>query len=179
MSEGIDLPPLALPRTTPETCLSPEERLARLEQAVPQIVAACAGETDAITLQATVACLLFQTFAQSNFCGFYRRVAERTLAVGPYQGSMGCLRIDFGRGVCGTCAREKATQRIPDVHAVPDHIACDGRSRSELVVPVLRGGELFAVFDVDSPYPDAFSEKEAHAVEALLRTIFDRPDVRF
>ena len=179
MSEGIDLPPLDLPRTTPETLLAPAQRLARLQQALPQIKAACDGETDAVSLQATVACLLYQTLAQANFCGFYRRVAERTLAVGPYQGSMGCLRIDFDRGVCGKCARTKEVQRIPDVHAVPDHIACDGRSRSELVVPVVRGGELFAVFDVDSPYPDAFSAEEAGALEALLRAVFDRPDVRF
>jgi GAF domain-containing protein len=179
MSEGIDLPLLDSPRATPETLLSTTKRHARLLQATPQILAACEGETDAVALQATLSCLLFQTLAQANFCGFYRRVGEHTLAVGPYQGSMGCLRIDFARGVCGKCARTKEVQLIPDVHAVPDHIACDGRSRSELVVPVLRAGQLFAVFDVDSPYPDAFSEEEARAVESLIRAVFDRPDVRF
>ncbi len=179
MSEGIDLPKLDQPRVAAETLLSPSLRLARLQLAAPQIRAACDGETDAVSLQATIACLLYQTLAQSNFCGFYRRVGERTLAVGPYQGSMGCLRIDFDRGVCGKCARTMEVQRVPDVHAIADHIACDGRSRSELVVPVVRAGELHAVFDVDSPYIDAFTEEEAQEVVALLSAVFDRPDVRF
>ncbi len=179
MSEGIDLPHLDVPRLALETLLSPSLRLARLQQAAPQIRAACDGETDAVSLEATLACLLYQTLAQSNFCGFYRRVGERTLAVGPYQGSMGCLRIDFDRGVCGKCARTREVQRIPDVHEIADHIACDGRSRSELVVPVVRAGELHAVFDVDSPYLDAFSAEEAQEVLALLTAIFDRPEVCF
>ena len=179
MSEGIDLPDLDLPRTAPETLLTPSQRLARLRQAAPQIIAACADETDAVALQATLACLLYQTLAQANFCGFYRRASATTLAVGPYQGSMGCLRIDFARGVCGRCARTQEVQLVPDVHAVRDHIACDGRSRSELVVPVVRGDELHAVFDVDSPYPDAFSPDEAAELLALIRAVFDRPDVRF
>ena len=174
MSEGIDLPTLATPRAAAETLLDPEARVSRLAHAVPQILAACEGETDLVSIQATLACLLFQTLAQSNFCGFYRRVGPRTLAVGPYQGSMGCLRIDFDRGVCGKCARTMATQLVPDVHAVEDHIACDGRSRSELVVPVTVRGQLVAVFDVDSPFPDAFSPKEADLLLALMKGAFDR-----
>jgi GAF domain-containing protein len=179
MSEGIVLPDLPTPRVARETLLTETERVSRLGAAVPQILAACEGETDAVALQATLACLLFQTLAQTNFCGFYRRVDARTLAVGPYQGSMGCLRIDFDRGVCGKCARTREVQRIPDVRKVPDHIACDDRSLSELVLPVIAGGELRAVLDLDSPQADAFSEEEARMLAALLRDVFDRDGVRF
>ena len=130
-------------------------------------------------LEATLACLLWEVLSHANFCGFYRRVGPRTLAVGPYQGSMGCLRIDFDRGVCGACARTREVQRIDDVHAFPGHIACDPRSRSELVVPVVAGGELRAVLDVDSPHLAAFSAAEADRVHALVRRTFDRAGVVF
>lgn len=174
MSEGIDLPPV--PR---ETLLPPAAREARLTEALPSIRAVIAGERDAVALQATLACLLWETLVQTNWCGFYRRVAPTTLAVGPYQGRMGCLRIDFARGVCGAAARTREVQRVPDVHAFPGHIACDSRSRSELVVPVVEGGELRAVLDLDSPHVDAFSEGEAALLVALMREAFDRPDVSF
>jgi GAF domain-containing protein len=179
MSEGILLPDLAVPRTSRETLLSSNERVARLAAAMPQIVAACTGETDAVALQATIACLLFQTLAQTNFCGFYRRVDARTLAVGPYQGSMGCLRIDFDRGVCGKCARTREVQLVPDVRKVADHIACDDRSLSELVLPVVARGELRAVLDLDSPFAEAFSDEESKMLGALVRDVFDRDDVVF
>ena len=81
----------------------------RIELARPQILSVTEGETDAVALEATLACLLFETVVQTNFCGFYRRVAKEELAVGPYQGSMGCLRIAFSRGVCGACARTRLT----------------------------------------------------------------------
>lgn len=173
MSEGIDLP--ELPR---ETLLPVAERLARLDHALPQIRAVLEGETDAVAMQSTLACLLFQTLVQTNWCGFYRRVAPTTLAVGPYQGTMGCLRIDFARGVCGACARTREVQLVPDVEAFPGHIGCDARSRSELVVPLVAGGELRAVLDLDSPHLDAFSREEAARLLDLLRA-FDRPDVVF
>jgi L-methionine (R)-S-oxide reductase len=168
MAEGIGLPVIAR-----HTLLGEDERVARLEAAIPAIVAACAGEDDVIALEATVACLLYETLVQSNWCGFYRRVDERTLVVGPYQGSMGCLRIDFGRGVCGACATTRETQLVEDVHTFPDHIACDARSRSEVVVPVLRAGALEAVLDVDSPHVGAFCRREAALLERLVRDVFD------
>ncbi len=167
MSEGMDLPPLA--RGTLE--LLPA-RIARLDRALPQIRAAVEGETDAIVIQATLACLLWETLVQTNWCGFYRRVGPATLAVGPYQGSMGCLRIDFGRGVCGACARTKQVQLVPDVSAFPDHIACDDRTRSELVIPVVVRDELIAVLDLDSPHLAAFSEAEADRLLALVSEVF-------
>ncbi len=173
MAEGISLPPAAR-----EVLFSQEEREMRLELARPQILSVCESETDAVALQATLACLLFETMVQTNFCGFYRRVAHEELAVGPYHGSMGCLRISFARGVCGACARTKTTQRVDDVHERSDHISCDSRSRSELVVPVLsEAGELRAVLDLDSPHVAGFSEGEARALEHLVGAIFGRRDI--
>jgi len=167
MSEGISLPPL--PRGA---LLAEGERVARLREAAPQIEAAVADEEDEIVVEATLACLLYQTLAQTNWCGFYRRTGERLLTVGPYQGTMGCLRIAFERGVCGACAREQRTVLVPDVHAFPGHIACDDASRSELVVPVIAGGELRAVLDLDSPHPGGFCQGEAALIEALIARAF-------
>lgn len=167
MSEGILLEKVARGTLLPEA-----ERVVRLESALPQILAAVEGETDEVALQATLACLLWETLPQSNWCGFYRRVGERMLAVGPYQGGMGCLRIAFERGVCGACARTGATQRVPDVYAFPGHIACDDATRSELVIPVMIGGHLEAVLDLDSPHPEGFSEAEARLLEGLLTRTF-------
>lgn len=167
MSEGILLSPAAR-----GTLLSVAERIARLDAALPQIRAALEGENDAVAIEATLACLLWETLVQSNWCGFYRRVDERTLAVGPYQGTMGCLRIDLARGVCGACARTATVQRVPDVSLFPGHIACDDRTRSELVLPVVRDGRVLAVLDLDSPHLDAFSSEEAERLTALVRDVF-------
>lgn len=167
MSEGILLPPLAR-----GTLQSSSERVARLEEALPQIRAAVGGETDAVGIQATLACLLWETMVQTSWCGFYRRVDERTLVVGPYQGTMGCLRIDFARGICGACARTREVQLVPDVSKVAAHIACDDRTRSELVIPVVSRGELRAVLDLDAPELDAFSEREAALLVDLLDAVF-------
>ncbi|MFO0675242.1 MAG: GAF domain-containing protein [Polyangiaceae bacterium] len=172
MSEGILLPPV--PRGT---LLAESARLARFDEALPQIRAALEGESDPVALQATLACLLWEVFAQANWCGFYRRVGETMLAVGPYQGGMGCLRIDFARGVCGRAARTNEVQLVPDVHAFPGHIACDDRTRSELVVPVAPSGVVRAVLDLDSPHPAGFSEAEATRLVALVAETFDRPTI--
>jgi GAF domain-containing protein len=151
-----------------------DERLARLDAALPQIRAALEGETDAVAIEATLACLLWETLVQTNWCGFYRRVDERTLAVGPYQGTMGCLRIDLARGVCGACACTGEVQLVPDVALFPGHIACDDRTRSELVVPITSGGAVRAVLDLDSPHLDAFSRAEADRLVALASEVFAR-----
>src|SRR5207253_11151573 len=126
-------------------------------------------------LQATLACLLWETLAQANWCGFYRRVGETELAVGPYQGSMGCMRISFSRGVCGACARTGEVQLVDDVLAVADHIACDARSRSELVVPIFDGERrLQAMLDLDSPHLAGFCRGEADRLNTLLNDVFTR-----
>lgn len=167
MSEGILLEPVARGTLMPESA-----RVARLQAAMPQILAALEGETDEVALEATLACLLWEALPQANWCGFYRRVADRMLAVGPYQGGMGCLRIPFERGVCGACARTGTTQLVPDVQAFPGHIACDDATRSELVIPITVGGRLWAVLDLDSPHPDGFSAAEARILEALMARVF-------
>jgi GAF domain-containing protein len=176
MSEGIALAPLARDVLPTES-----ERLARIREALPQIKAVLEGERDAIALEATLACLLWETLPWCNWVGFYRRVDERTLKVGPYQGTMGCLTISFDRGVCGAAARTGEIQRVPDVHAFAGHIACDDRSRSELVIPVFDSeGTVRAVLDLDSTVVDAFGEEEARILDALLRETFtERDEVRF
>ncbi len=136
------------------------------------------GEPDRVARMATVSCLLAAAFPDNLWTGFY--VVDprhpRQLVVGPYQGSLGCLRIDFGRGVCGTCAETGAVQVVEDVHAFAGHIACDARSRSEIVVPVRDGaGTLLAVLDVDSPRVGAFVQADAEALQALVDAVFAVP----
>jgi GAF domain-containing protein len=167
MSEGILLAPVER-----GTLLTKDERVARFRDADPQIRAAVAGETDAVAIEATLSCLLWETLVQTSWCGFYRRVGEATLAVGPYQGTMGCLRIDFARGVCGAAARTQEVQLVPDVDAFPGHIACDDRTRSELVIPIVSAGTLRAVLDLDSPHLNGFSRAEADLLAALVRDVF-------
>lgn len=124
---------------------------------------------DAIAGMATTSALLHHAFGHL-WTGFYRVVEPgRLLRVGPYQGSLGCQEIAFGRGVCGTAAAERRTVVVPDVHAFPGHIACDARSRSEIVVPVFdRHGELLAVLDIDSSVPAAFGEADEAGLARLV-----------
>jgi GAF domain-containing protein len=127
------------------------------------------GSTDAIAGMATTATLLHHAFGHL-WTGFYRVVEpDRLLRVGPYQGSLGCLDIAFGRGVCGTAAAERRTVVVPDVHAFPGHIACDGRSRSEIVLPVVdASGALIAVLDIDSAEPARFDDADAAGLDTLV-----------
>ncbi len=118
----------------------------------------CEGETDEIAIMATVACELYSFSEQFDWVGFYRNVGGDVLKIGPYQGGHGCLVIPFERGVCGKCAREQKVQNVPDVNAVPHHIACSSSTQSELVVPILRDGVLIAVLDVDSNSRAAFDQ---------------------
>lgn len=133
------------------------------------------GSDDPIAAMATMSALLHHAFGHL-WTGFYRVVEpDRLLRVGPYQGSLGCLDIQFGRGVCGTAAAEKRSVVVPDVHAFPGHITCDPRSRSEIVVPVLAAdGSLIAVLDIDSSVPDGFSEEDRVGLESLVAW-FARP----
>ncbi len=128
------------------------------------------GVDDPVAEMATVSSLVHHAFG-FLWTGFYRVVeADRRLRVGPYQGTLGCLEIEFGKGVCGTAAQERRTVIVPDVDHFPGHIACDSRSRSEIVVPVFNArGELFAVFDVDSEVTGTFDERDALGLESILR----------
>ncbi len=127
------------------------------------------GSDDVISGMATLSALLHHAFSHL-WTGFYRVVEpNRLLRVGPYQGSLGCQEITFGRGVCGTAAAERRTVVVADVHAFPGHIACDARSRSEIVVPVFdASGDLIAVLDIDSPVPDAFGDEDREGLERLV-----------
>ena len=129
------------------------------------------GEDDLISKMSTVSCEVFHAFDHLNWVGFYRRTGERTLKVGPYQGGHGCLVIDFDRGVCGRCAREKSVQIENDVTKLPYHIACSSDTRAEIVLPVMKSGELVAVFDIDSPVPGAFDKTDRKYLEEIVRMI--------
>jgi GAF domain-containing protein len=123
-----------------------------------------AGEPDAVANMANAAALISETLPELNWAGFYRNIGGE-LVVGPFQGRPACIRIKFGEGVCGAAAATLQPQRVDDVHAFPGHIACDSASASELVVPIVRDGELLAVLDLDSPKPSRFdAEDEAGCV---------------
>ena len=130
------------------------------------------GEDDLISALSPVSCELYQAFDHWNWVGFYRRINEQTLKVGPYQGGHGCLTIDINRGVCGACVREKAVQLVPDVHAVPHHIACSSETRSEIVLPVMDdSGEVVAVLDIDSTEENTFDEVDQKYLEEIVRWV--------
>ena len=132
------------------------------------------GEPDAIANMANASALIFETLPDVNWVGFYRNV-DGGLIVGPFQGRPACVRIAFGEGVCGAAAATLQVQRVEDVHAFPGHIACDSASNSEIVVPLIRDGELLGVLDIDSPNRGRFdAEDEAGCVrlgEILARAI--------
>lgn len=132
-----------------------------------------AGERDAVANMANIAALLWDFLPALNWAGFYRMV-EGELVLGPFIGRPACIRIPLGRGVCGTAAATGASQLVEDVHAFPGHIACDAASASELVVPVLRDGEVIAVIDLDSPEKARFDEDDQAGIEALAAAIAKR-----
>lgn len=131
------------------------------------------GETDTVALMATVACELHHADPRFDWTGFYRVTEPGLLKIGPYQGGHGCLVIPFERGVCGAAARTGVVQLVADVEAFPGHIACASSTRSEIVLPVRNGGgEIIAVLDIDSDQPDAFTQADADALEAILAATF-------
>ena len=132
-----------------------------------------AGEPDAVANMANLAALIWQFVPRLNWAGFYRAQGEE-LVLGPFAGKPACIRIPFGQGVCGTAAQSGKTQLVDDVNAFPGHIACDAASRSELVVPVKRGGQVIAVIDLDSPEPSRFDAADAAGIEALAVAIAER-----
>ena len=131
------------------------------------------GEPDAVANMANIAALLWEYLPDVNWTGFYR-VIDGELVLGPFQGKPACIRIPFGKGVCGTAAQSGETQLVQDVHAFPGHIACDANSASELVVPVKRNGTVIAVIDLDSPTLNRFDTEDAKGAELLARMIADR-----
>ncbi|MCB2014265.1 MAG: GAF domain-containing protein [Sphingobium sp.] len=132
------------------------------------------GERDAIANMANVTALIWQFLPDLNWAGFYRLVAndeKSELVLGPFQGKAACIRIALGQGVCGTAAATRQTQCIADVHAFPGHIACDAASASEIVVPLVHGGRLIGVLDLDSPLLARFDDDDVAGLEALCAGI--------
>ncbi|MDZ4335980.1 MAG: GAF domain-containing protein [Pseudomonas sp.] len=142
---------------------------------VAQLQALLAGERDFIANAAQFSAFLFQELGDLNWAGFYLARGEE-LVLGPFQGKVACVRIPFGRGVCGAAAATGQTQRVEDVHAFAGHIACDSASNSELVVPLFKGGRLLGVLDLDSPSLARFSAADQAGIERLVEVFVELTD---
>lgn len=142
----------------------------KYEELVAQAKALSEAENDEIALMANVAAIIHGTF-HFWWTGFYRVVGEE-LVLGPFQGSLACTRIKFGRGVCGTAWKERRSVVVPDVEEFPGHIACSSASRSEIVVPMFRNGEVFAVLDIDSEKLSTFDETDRVFLEKIVQQCF-------
>lgn len=137
------------------------------------LAALIGDEPDPIANMANAAALIFHGLPDLNWAGFYRAV-EGELVLGPFQGKAACIRIPWGRGVCGTAAASGKVQRVADVHAFPGHIACDAASRSELVVPLMAEGRVLGVLDLDSPTPARFDADDEAGCVALAQVLSER-----
>ena len=134
------------------------------------------GERDFTANAANLAALIFHTLPDLNWAGFYWMKGGE-LVLGPFQGKPACVRIAIGKGVCGTAARDRKSIVVPDVDAFPGHIACDSASRSEVVVPVVAGGRLIGVLDLDSPLKGRFGDADARGLEALVEAFIAATDI--
>lgn len=129
-----------------------------------------AGEPDAIANMANASALIYETLPDVNWVGFYRNV-DGELVLGPFQGRPACIRMTFDQGVCGAAAKTRQVQRVEDVNAFPGHIACDSASKSEIVVPLIRDGEVLGVLDIDSPKNARFTAEDEAGVVKLTEII--------
>lgn len=141
-----------------------------------QLQALLAGERDFIANAAQLSAFLYSEVPDLNWAGFYLNRNE-TLVLGPFQGKVACVRIPFGKGVCGAAALTRSTQRVEDVHAFPGHIACDSASNSELVVPLVKDGRLVGVLDLDSPRTGRFTAEDQAGIERLAAIFLAATDV--
>ncbi|MFZ6647120.1 GAF domain-containing protein [Undibacterium sp. TJN25] len=148
-----------------------------------QIASVLEDERDLVANASQFSAFIYDTIADLNWAGFYlvrpaKANGAQELLVGPFQGKVACARIAFGRGVCGTSAAERRTILVPDVHAFPGHIACDSASNAEIVIPVIKDGELFGVFDIDSPSLNRFNEEDQQGLEALVAAFVAATDFK-
>ena len=137
-----------------------------------ELEALLADEHDVIANAANATSLIYGALPDINWCGVYF-LKEGELVVGPFQGKPACVRIPLGKGVCGTAAAQRTTQVVPDVHAFPGHIACDAASRSEIVIPLVRKGNLVGVLDLDSPRLARFDDADRRGLEHLAEVLLD------
>src|SRR3954454_16516210 len=139
--------------------MTAHEKRALYDEIAAQLVALLSGESDPIANAANTAALIYHGLPDLNWAGFYFQRGDE-LVLGPFQGKPACVRIPWGKGVCGTAAARGRAVIVPDVHEFPGHIACDPNSRSELVVPLLKTAEIIGVLDLDSPLPARFDEDD-------------------
>ena len=142
-----------------------------------QLSALLADEIDALASASSFVALLYNALNEVNWLGIYV-LRDAELVLGPFQGRPACVHLELGSGVCGTAAAKLATQRVADVHQFEGHIACDADSRSEIVVPLVRNGELLGVLDIDSPTVDRFSALDQQGIENLCETFCKLPALR-
>lgn len=135
------------------------------------------GERDRTANAANLAALVFHALPEINWAGFYWSTLGGDLLLGPFQGKPACVRIALGKGVCGTAARDRRTLVVADVNAFPGHIACDGASRSECVVPIVGSGRVAGVLDLDSPRSGRFTDEDARGLEAIVATFVAATDL--
>jgi GAF domain-containing protein len=164
----------AAPVAADSSPLAPVAQYAELQRALAGLFA---GETDLIANTANFAALVYTMLPELNWAGFYFLRGDE-LVLGPFQGRPACVRIALGRGVCGTAAARRASVLVPDVHEFPGHIACDAASRSELVVPLLDGGRLIGVLDLDSPVPSRFTAVDQAGMEVAVRLLLEACQAR-
>jgi GAF domain-containing protein len=145
------------------------DRAGKYAELLPQLKALMEGESDLIANMANTAAAIHQTFG-FHWVGFYL-VKGNELILGPFQGPVACTRIPFGKGVCGTAWKESKTQLVPDVELFPGHIACSALSKSEIVVPLIKDGEVKAVLDIDSSLPDDFTEVDREWLERVCTLV--------
>ena len=163
---------LQRPRLRPKALSKP----ASYREIHGQLAGLLAAERNALANAANMSALLFRALPNLNWAGFYF-LHGRELVLGPFQGQVACVRIALGRGVCGTAAERRQTLIVPDVHAFPGHIACDSASRSEIVIPLIQGGQLLGVLDLDSPLLGRFDQEDGAGLEAAAAVLLRCSDL--
>ena len=146
------------------------------ETVCAQLASLVGDAPDFVSVMASTAALLNDTFEHFFWVGFYLPAEDGSLVVGPYQGPLACMRLPAGKGVCGDCYTRRETIIVPDVHAIEDHIACDARSRSEIVVPVLESLQVRCILDVDSTEVDAFEDSDRAGLERIATILATVPN---
>lgn len=147
-----------------------------------QVSSLLEGERDLVANASQFAAFVYEVLPELNWAGFYllrpaRMGSAEELLVGPFQGKVACARIPLGRGVCGTAAAERRTIVVADVHAFPGHIACDSASNAEIVVPLIKDGKLYGVFDIDSPSLNRFSDSDRQGIESMVAAFIAATDM--